>query len=46
MPVVVPAKIIDLVMEATNYDKAWELWYLFHNEVKYHHRFFPFLSCS
>ena len=36
-----PAKIIDLVMEATNYDKARELWYSFHNEVKYHHRFFP-----
>ena len=28
-------------MEATNYDKARELWYSFHNEVKYHHRFFP-----
>lgn len=41
MPVVVPAKIIDLVMEATNYDKARELWYSFHDEVKYHHRFFP-----
>jgi RES domain-containing protein len=37
----VPAKVIDLVMEATNYDKARELWYSFHNEVKYHHRFFP-----
>ena len=36
-----PAKVIDLVMEATNYDKARELWYSFHNEVKYHHRFFP-----
>lgn len=36
-----PAKIIDLVMEATNYDKARELWYSFHDEVKYHHRFFP-----
>ena len=41
MPVVVPAKIIDLVMEATNYDKARELWYSFHDEVKYHHRFIP-----
>ena len=41
MPVVVPAKIIDLVMEAANYDKARELWYSFHDEVKYHHRFFP-----
>jgi RES domain-containing protein len=41
VPVVVPAKIIDLVMEATNYDKARELWYSFHDEVKYHHRFFP-----
>ena len=30
-----------LVMKATNYDKARELWYSFHNEVKYHHRFFP-----
>ncbi len=28
-------------MEATNYDKARELWYSFHDEVKYHHRFFP-----
>lgn len=36
-----PAKVIDLVMEATNYDKARELWYSFHNEVKYHHSFFP-----
>lgn len=36
-----PVKIIDLVMEATNYNKARELWYSFHNEVKYHHRFFP-----
>lgn len=36
-----PAKVIDLVMEATNYDKARELWYSFHNEVKYHHRYFP-----
>ena len=28
-------------MEPTNRDKAQELWYSFHNEVKYHHRFFP-----
>ena len=28
-------------MEATNYDKARELWHSFHDEVKYHHRFFP-----
>lgn len=27
--------------ESTNYDKAQELWRSFHNEVKYHHRFFP-----
>ena len=28
-------------MEATNYDKARQLWHSFHDEVKYHHRFFP-----
>ena len=27
--------------ESTNYDKAQELWHSFHNEVKYHHRYFP-----
>ena len=36
-----PAKVIDLEMEATNYDKARQLWHSFHDEVKYHHRFFP-----
>ncbi len=41
MPIVVPAKVIDLEMEATNYDKARQLWHSFHDEVKYHHRFFP-----
>ena len=41
MPIVVPAKVIDLEMEATNYDKARQLLHSFHNEVKYHHRFFP-----
>ena len=35
------AKVIDLEMEATNYDKARQLWHSFHDEVKYHHRFFP-----
>lgn len=28
-------------MIVSNYDKARELWYSFHDEVKYRHRFFP-----
>ena len=28
-------------MEPTNRDEAQKLWLSFHNEVKYHHRFFP-----
>lgn len=28
-------------MADSNYDKAQVLWYSFHDEVKYHHRFFP-----